>query len=68
MGSTVVSLARLGLENLRNLFDFTEKRTRLRACDLSKVTLEAELRLGLRCPESNFYFFILYCFLSVFFL
>lgn len=29
---------------------------------MSKVTLEAELRLGLRCPESKFYFFTLYCF------
>jgi hypothetical protein len=32
---------------------------------MSKVTLEAELRLGLRCPESKFYFFILYCFIYI---
>lgn len=67
MNSTVMSLAVLCLENLRNLFVFTQGKPRLRASDLPKVPLEAGLRLRLRCPESKFYFFILYCFLSFFF-
>lgn len=45
MSSTVMSLALLCLENLRNQ-DLAHV--------MSKVTLEAGLRLGLRCPESKF--------------
>lgn len=62
MNSTVVSLAALHLENLTKLSVFTQGKPRRRVSDLPKVPLDAGLRLGLRCPESKFYFFLLYCF------